>query len=63
MTNFLLLVFAVMGLLIGVLVTWLFTRRLHSAQLSAAVANAAASSATREAELRTQVEGAATRAL
>lgn len=42
-------------------VTWLIATRLHAAHLAAALADATAKSATREAELRTQLESASTR--
>ena len=48
-------------LVFAVLITALILRRIHIAQQSAALANVATASATREAELRTQLEAAVSR--
>lgn len=50
-----------LALAIGAVLVWLTSRRLHAANLSAALANAATQAATREAELRTELAAATTR--
>jgi len=51
----------VAGTILAATITLALSRRLHTAHLAAALANATAKSAAREAELRTQVESAASR--
>ena len=49
------------GALIATIITLALTRRLHAAHLAAALSDVTAKSATREAELRTQLESATAR--
>lgn len=49
------------GAIVGAVVAWLIIRRLHVAQLSAALSDTTAKSAAREAELRTQLASTAVR--
>lgn len=61
MSNLAFFVCGLAGVFAGYLLAWIYSRRLHTAQLAAALADATAKSAAREATLRTQVEASATR--
>ena len=61
MTNFWFLVVSLAGIVIGCLLAWFYLRSLHTAGLAAALSDASAKFAAREAELRTQVQASVTR--